>query len=202
MNPKPHPPHVELRTSHEWSKEFWDQMLPIYEMSFPKHIRKPERIVRNMLNNMNAFLHLGISEGTPCSMALTGLSADKRLLIVDYLAVSLSFREHGIGKQTVNALADWASKRHGVSGLLIEAEVDDSEEGRNRLRFWNQCGFESTEYVHGYVWVPEKYRAMLLDLQNEEERQTRPLTRDGKQLFEYIETFHKLSFKDKNNRST
>lgn len=195
MDPKPRPLHVELQTSADWNQELWDRILPIYEASFPKHIRKPERIVRNMLQNMNAFLHIGISEGQPCSMALTGLSADQRLLIVDYLAVSPSLREHGIGKKTVAALADWAREHYGINGLLLEAEIDDSEEGRNRLRFWQRCGFESTDYIHSYVWVPEKYRAMLLDLQNENERTIRPLGRDGKKLFEHIETFHELSFK-------
>lgn len=195
MNPKPPPPRLQLRTSSEWNDDFRNRIFPIYEASFPEHIRKPERIVRNMLEGMDAFLHMGVLDDQPCSMALTGLSADRRLLIVDYLAVSPSFRNRGVGKQTVAALADWARENRKVSGLLIEAEVDNSEEGRNRLRFWQQCGFESTEYVHGYIWIPEKYRAMLLDLQNEEERQTHPLSRNGQELFEHIETFHKSSFK-------
>ncbi|MEJ8307167.1 GNAT family N-acetyltransferase [Saccharibacillus sacchari] len=186
---------LELRTSAEWNDALWAQIFPIYSASFPAHIRKPERIVRDMLNVMDAFLHVGLSEGVPCSMAVTGLSSDKRLLIVDYLAVSPGFRQRGAGKQTTDALADWARETYGVSGLLLEAEVDNSKESRDRQRFWERCGFESTEYVHRYVWVPEKYRAMLLDLQSDTERSAEPLSRDGKQLFRQIEAFHKLSFK-------
>lgn len=195
MNTKSDRSRLELRTSAEWDDRLWARISPIYEASFPAHIRKPERIVRNMLTVMDAFLHVGLLDGEACSMALTGLSADKRLLIVDYLGVSPDFRQRGLGKQTVEALTDWAYKTYGVSGLLLEAEVDDSEEGRSRQRFWERCGFESTGYVHRYVRVPEKYRAMLLDLQSEMERGSHPLSRDGQKLFEQIEAFHKRSFK-------
>lgn len=188
------PDSFRLRTEKDWNDEFWTRIRPIYEDSFPEHIRKPERIVRNMLSKMDAFIHEGTLEEEPCSMALTGLSADRRLLIVDYLAVSPNIREQGIGHRTVEALARWARETYGVQGLLIEAEADDSEEGQNRLRFWKSCGFESTEYVHSYVWVPEKYRAMLLDLQGVGTSGQNRISRDGRQLFTYIEAFHRSSF--------
>lgn len=187
-------PSLRLLTLQSWNEERWTEVRPIYEASFPAHIRKPERIVRRMLERMDAFVHEGSLGGVPCSMALTGLSADRRLLIVDYLAVSPDRRESGIGRRTVEALAQWARETYGVHGLLIEAEADDSEEGRGRVRFWENCGFVSTEYVHHYVWVPERYRAMLLDLQGADVPPADRLPRDGRALFAYIEAFHQSSF--------
>ncbi|NGZ77775.1 GNAT family N-acetyltransferase [Saccharibacillus alkalitolerans] len=194
MNSDLHRSEFELAASAEWSDTRWARIRPVYEASFPEHIRKPERIVRSMLGRMDAFLHEGTLNGQVCSMALTGLSSDRRLLIVDYLAVSPSFRERGIGRRTVLELAAWARETHGVQGLLIEAEDDDSPEGKNRVKFWSGCGFESTDYVHSYIWVPEKYRAMLLDLQDKDASRQNELPRDGKKLFAYIEAFHKASF--------
>ena len=185
---------LELRTSSVWSDALWTRVNPVYEASFPEHIRKPERIVRNMMSKMDVFLHEGILHGTTCSMALTGLSGDSRLLIVDYLAASPALRHHGIGRQTIRAIADWAKDTYEVEGLLIEAEADDSETGRSRMHFWEGCGFEATEYVHSYIWIPEKYRAMLLDLQSPSTANDKRLARDGEQLFTYIEAFHKASF--------
>ncbi|WP_179218748.1 N-acetyltransferase [Saccharibacillus sp. O23] len=185
---------LELHTVSEWSESLWARICPVYEASFPEHIRKPERIVRNMMTKMDAFLHEGTLDAATCSMALTGLSADSRLLIIDYLAVLPAFRGRGAGRETVRAIADWAVRTYGVQGLLIEAEADDSEIGRGRTRFWQSCGFEATEYVHSYIWVPEKYRAMLLDLQPESTPADRKLPRDGRRLFDDIEAFHKASF--------
>ncbi len=185
---------LELYTASEWSEDLWTKIRPVYEASFPEHIRKPERIVRNMMAKMDVFLHEGTVDGATCSMALTGLSADSRLLIIDYLAVSPPFRSRGAGRQTVRAIAEWAANTYGVQGLLIEAEADDSEIGRSRTRFWQSCGFEITDYVHSYIWVPEKYRAMLLDLQPESAPDDQKLPRDGRRLFDAIEAFHRASF--------
>ncbi|MCQ4085292.1 N-acetyltransferase [Saccharibacillus sp. JS10] len=184
----------QLHTSLKWNHEIWSEIKPVYEDSFPEHIRKPERIIRNMLQHMDAFLHVGHIEGQPCSMALTGLSTDKRLLIIDYMAVSPEQRSQGIGQQTIAALATWARETHHVDGLLIEAEADDRPEGVHRLRFWLHCGFESTDYIHSYRWIPEKYRAMTMDLQSEHQRLAHPLSRDGRVLFQQIEAFHKQSY--------
>lgn len=185
---------LKLHTASEWNEGLWARVRPVYEASFPEPIRKPERIVRNMMAKMDVFLHEGTLDSATRSMALTGLTADSRLLIIDYLAVLPTSRGQGAGRQTVRAIADWALNAHGVQGLLIEAEDDDSEIGRSRTRFWHSCGFETTDYVHSYVWVPEKYRAMLLDLQTASTPADQKLPRDGRQLFDVIEAFHKASF--------
>ncbi|OWA37786.1 hypothetical protein B9G55_07025 [Saccharibacillus sp. O16] len=192
QEPAGHP--LQLNTTSSWSDALWMQLYPIYEASFPEHIRKPERIVRNMLTNMDVFLHEGTLDGRGCSMALTGLLRDSGLLLVDYLAVSPAVRHQGIGRQTLQAIADWAKATYQIQGLLIEAEVDESEEGRSRIHFWEGCGFEPTEYVHSYVWIPEKYQAMLLDLQPESTPQEERLPRDGEKLFRSIEAFHRASY--------
>ncbi|MDO3411749.1 GNAT family N-acetyltransferase [Saccharibacillus sp. CPCC 101409] len=193
MKPSTESAPLQFHTVSDWSDEFWERIRPVYEASFPEHIRKPERIVRNMLSRMDAFLHEGMLDGVPCAMALSGLSADRRLLVVDYLGVAPAFRRRGAGRQMVMALADWARETPGAEGLLIESEADDSEEGLGRERFWTGCGFESTDYVHSYIWVPEKYRAMLLPLGGPGEQRS-DLPRSGEKLFEYIEMFHKASF--------
>jgi hypothetical protein len=54
---------------------------------------------------------------------------------------------------------------------------------------WQSCGFLLTEYVHHYVWVPETYRAIYLPLIADSRKTT------GEELFVYINTFHRLSFR-------
>ena len=68
-------------------------------------------------------------------------------------------------------------------------EAEKSPENQARITFWKKCGFILTNYIHKYIWVPEPYQAMYLNLQSEA-----AIAKSGKELFSYIVKIHKKSF--------
>lgn len=180
-------------TLTEWDEAWWDKLGPIYREAFP-HGAKPEKILRGMLDRRIACLHAGHHEHEAMAMAVTGISGNpgRKRLILDYMAVRQDQRGHGLGHLFFSQIRGYAEQEHQAEAIVIEAEAEDTETNRERLRFWIDCGFRVTPYVHQYIWVPEPYRALYLPL-NDRFR----VTDDGQSLFREITSFHHRSFQGK-----
>lgn len=179
---------VEIRTICTWNEEIWQKASPLYLEAFGDKGAKPVKIIKNMFAQGIAELHVGYNKSIPVVMSLTGKLVSNQMLIIDYLAVSEKERGYGLGKHFVDYLRQKAAAE-GYQKLIIEAESKETLDNRRRISFWQSCGFLLTEYVHHYVWVPESYRAMYLPLIADSRKTT------GEELFVYINTFHRLSFR-------
>ncbi|KRD82429.1 hypothetical protein ASE51_22815 [Bacillus sp. Root147] len=179
---------MEIRTSCTWDDELWQNASPLYLEAFGDKGAKPVKIIKNMFAQGIAELHVGYNKSIPVVMSLTGKLGSEQMLIIDYLAVSEKERGHGLGKHFVDYLRQKAVAE-GYQKLIIEAESEETLDNRRRISFWKSCGFLLTEYVHHYIWVPETYRAMYLPLIADSRKTT------GEELFLYINTFHRLSFR-------
>ncbi|MEW4369826.1 GNAT family N-acetyltransferase [Paenibacillus kandeliae] len=182
---------LELDTLDHWDESLWQQMKPIYEEAFA-HGAKPERILKIMLDRGLATMHAGYDDGELVAMAFTGRgdSPDQPTLIIDYMAIRKDRRGRGEGKLFFTLLRDWAVLTYGVAAIIIEAEAEDNAENRERIVFWEKCGFVPTSYVHHYIWVPETYRALVLPIDP-----AFTVTDDGQSLFRQITHFHEQSFR-------
>ncbi|MBB6637273.1 GNAT family N-acetyltransferase [Cohnella thailandensis] len=172
--------------------ELWPAALELYHEAFPDvKGRKPDRIIEGMFGEGQGLLHALIDEesGGVQAIAFAAVLSGAKVLLIDYLAVRIASRGQGLGRKLVEEIKREAARRH-LDGLLIEVEAEETEENRARIRFWQACGFESTDYVHKYIWVPEPYRAMTLSLDPD-----RPLPEDGKRLFKWITGFHERAFR-------
>ncbi|MBW4841708.1 MAG: GNAT family N-acetyltransferase [Paenibacillaceae bacterium] len=180
-----------FNTLTEWDRACWDKLGPIYREAFP-HGAKPEKVLRSMLDRRIASLHAGLLEGEPVAMAITGFNGGQgvKRFILDYMAVRQDLRGQGLGRLFFSQIRDFADQDPQAEAILIEAEAEDTEMNRERLRFWLHCGFIATPYVHQYIWVPEPYRALYLPLKDDF-----TLTDDGKTLFRDITSFHHQSFR-------
>ncbi|MDG0812543.1 GNAT family N-acetyltransferase [Cohnella rhizosphaerae] len=180
---------MELTLQDKPDESSWREALALYRAAFPAEGRKPEAILARMFEKRLGVLAAGSEEGVMKAMAVCGVLAEPKLLLIDYLAVRAADRGRGAGTAFVSMIADWA-KAQGLDGLLIEAEAEDTPENEARIRFWEKCGFARTAYVHQYIWVPEPYRAMVRYF--EPGRFPAP---DGMKLFKYISEFHRRSFR-------
>jgi GNAT superfamily N-acetyltransferase len=183
---------LEIKTIAQWDEQLWDLVRPIYQEGFAKKGAKPEKIIRNMFRQQLCFLHIGFLKGQVASIALTGKLKETRVLLIDYLAVSEVYRNHGYGRKMVACIQDWALSSGNYDSLLIEVESEETTENLARINFWKKCGFTQTDYLHQYIWVPETYLAMYKKL-----RPGANLSEDGRVLFQYISQFHKASYQRK-----
>lgn len=178
---------MEIKTVAKWDEELWQDANTLYNEAFGEKGAKPVKIIKNMLAKGIAELHVGYSDKKPVVMALTGKLTNDKVMLIDYLAVSETERNQGIGKQFV-ALMRQKAIAEGYEMLIIEAESEMTPDNRRRMAFWQTCGFQLTAYIHTYIWVPETYQAMYLPLTD------KVTEKHGEELFVYINTFHRLSF--------
>lgn len=186
---------MEIKTVCTWDDELWMDVSPLYMEAFGDKWAKPVKIIKNMFAQGIAELHVGYNKSGVVVMALTGMLVSERVMIIDYLAVSEKERGHGLGKHFVGYLRQKALAK-GYQKIIIEAESEGTPDNTRRLDFWQSCGFLLTEYVHHYIWVPETYHAMYLPLIADSRKVT------GEELFVYINTFHRLSFRVVGRRTT
>lgn len=179
---------MKIKTVSNWDEELWQDVSPLYLQAFGDKGGKPVKIIKNMFAQGIAELHVGYKKSVAVAMALTGKLVSDSVMIIDYLAVSEKERGHGLGKHFVDYLRQKAVAK-GYQKLIIEAEAEETLDNRRRIHFWKSCGFFFTEYVHSYIWVPETYHAMYLPLI------AHPGKITGEELFVYINTFHRLSFR-------
>lgn len=180
---------MNMKTVCSWNDEIWDDVSPIYFEAFGDKGAKPIKVIKNMLNQSLAELHVGYNDSEVVGVALTGKLSSNRVMIIDYLAISGNKRGQGLGKQFVQYLRDRASAE-GCHKLIVETEAAETEENKKRIHFWSSCKFLLTEYIHHYVWVLETYYAMYIPLITSSKKVT------GEELFVYFNTFHRLSFRE------
>jgi len=94
----------------------------------------------------------------------------------------------GVGSTFLQHLIRWAKQEGQYALLIIEVEAEDTPANANRTHFRAKMGFQTTSYVHYYIWVPEPYRAMYLQLVPGQ------FSTEGEHLFSYLTRFHKESF--------
>lgn len=179
---------MKIKTVCTWDDELWQEVSSLYIEAFGDKGAKPVKIINNMFAQGIAELHVGYNKSGPVVMALTGKLESERVMIIDYLAIVEKERGHGLGKHIVEYLRQKALAK-GYQKIIIEAESEETPDNTRRFQFWQSCGFLLTEYVHHYIWVPETYHAMYLPLIAESRKVT------GEELFVYINTFHRLSFR-------
>ncbi|MDE5413991.1 GNAT family N-acetyltransferase [Alkalihalobacterium chitinilyticum] len=179
---------MKILTVCNWDDKLWQDALPLYLEAFGNKGAKPTKIIKNMFAKGIAELHLGYNISGVVVMALTGKLVSEGVMIIDYLAVSEKERGRGLGKHFVDYIRQKAVDQ-GYEKLIIEAESEETTDNKRRIDFWQSCGFLLTEYVHHYIWVPETYHAMYLPL-IADSREV-----NGEELFVYINTFHRLSFR-------
>jgi GNAT superfamily N-acetyltransferase len=182
---------MEFFTTGKWDEELWQQAGEIYQAVFGAHGAKPEKIIRNMFKKQHCFLHVAYEDNVIKAMAITGRINDTRILLIDYLAVRLDSHRQGVGKKLAEYIKNWALSKSVYDWVLIEVESENTRENKDRIHFWEKCGFSIVDqYIHHYIWVPEPYLAMILPLHFDGE-----FSYKGKELFKYIGDFHKESFK-------
>ncbi|GAA3401813.1 GNAT family N-acetyltransferase [Paenibacillus hodogayensis] len=181
---------MDYRVTAEWNETIWRLAEPIYRHAFPEHGRKPEAIIRRMFERGLCRLHTAAVDNETIAMALTGIDARASALLIDYIAVKREVQSRGYGRLFLERIRTWAETSARCRGIIVEVEADPSNENLRRIRFWEQCGFRLTDYVHHYIWVPEPYRAMALSF-----RQDDPLPDDGETLFRSITRFHQQAYR-------
>lgn len=179
-------------TTGHWDEALWNLAEVVYEEAFPEHGRKKRSLIRSMLERGLIFLHAALDGEKAAAMAITGRLEPINALLIDYIAVREELRGQGRGREWLAYLRHWAEKERHLDGIVIEIEAEPSPENLKRLRFWENCGFRPTAYVHRYIWVPEPYRALILPLRPEIR-----LPEDGETLFRSITAFHKRAYSGK-----
>ena len=180
---------MELISVQQWDQALWEKVSQIYFEAFAGKSPKPEKVIGNMFRKQICWLHALVEGDEVLAMAITGELKELQAIVIDYLAVPENLRGKGIGHRMMEYLREWAGEQGKVKYLVIEAETDDSVESAVLMKFWTSCGFLATDYVHHYIWVPERYRALYLNIKPSE-----PYLGSGEELFKYIGEFHKASF--------
>lgn len=182
---------MEFQTVDDWNEALWQKAKPIYHQAFKEGAKK-ESIIRRLFERQRCFLHVAIDDEKIVAMALTGKLESINALLIDYLAVREDIRSQGIGQKLMDYIKSWAATEKRVDGLIIEVEAEITQTNLNRIRFWGKAGFQLTDYIHHYIWVPEPYRAMYLQV-----NPAGNLPTEGKKLFNYITQFHRTAYKGK-----
>lgn len=176
-------------TVDSWDEVLWQQAGKVYEDAFADKGGKRENIIRNMLAREIAQLHVLFEESYVIAMGLTGHVSNGSPLIIDYLAVSKEYQKQGYGKALVDYIIEWSVKEKNIERIYIEVECEETVENQERIEFWKKCGFQLTDYVHQYIWVPEPYKGMYLLLNGASEKI------EGEDIFKEIVALHRLSFR-------
>ncbi|RKP58079.1 GNAT family N-acetyltransferase [Cohnella endophytica] len=184
---------MDYHTTNQWDENIWREAERVYIEAFPEHGRKSRAVVRRMFERKLCTLHTWTEGMTTIAMALTAIDSSTRLLVIDYLAVREDKRGKGLGRACLADISVWAVTKAHCQGIVIEVEAEDTIENAERIKFWEKVGFRLTDYVHPYIWVPETYRAMYLNLEDSQAETYG--ANDGKLLFRAITRFHEKAYR-------
>jgi ribosomal protein S18 acetylase RimI-like enzyme len=180
---------VKFITLDYWDEKLWEKANIVYQEAFGKSGAKSENIIRNMFAKGICILHVLLVDENAVGMAITGKLKNTHTLLIDYLAVRIDSRRHGIGKELLDYIKEWARLEQQIESVIIEVESEPTPENLARINFWEKNEFQLTDYIHHYIWVPEPYKAMYCKLEDHTKT-----PKNGEALFQQIIQFHKESF--------
>ena len=141
------------------SNEF-DQAMQIYTQSFPSHERASIPEIQKRIELKDEILFTA-SEDTQIdniiAFALFRPFYEKRFILLDYLAVEESYRNHGIGNRFLCSLIEYYALKLAENYDYILIEVDHPDFGINkaenrirerRIKFYQKIGGILLENIH------------------------------------------------------
>ncbi|QOR66502.1 GNAT family N-acetyltransferase [Cytobacillus suaedae] len=179
---------MNIITVETWDAVLWQQAKSVYNEAFGDKGAKSEKIIHNMFDKNIAQLHVLFEESAVVAMAITGHLKGESTLIIDYLAVSGSYKQQGYGREIVKYIEKWVETEKEIDRIFIEVECEETSENLNRILFWEKSGFVLTNYIHQYKWVPEPYKGMYLLVKGDD------LQIKGEDIFKEIAKLHRVSF--------
>lgn len=191
---------MEFKTISVWNEEIWEKASAVYEEAFGRHGAKSKAVIRNMFAKQMCSLHVVIDETGKDSevigIALTAKLSAINTVLIDYLAIKKTYRNKGIGELFVHYLKEWTITEMECDSMLLEIEATDNPVHQQRIKFWEKCGFQLTDYIHDYKVVPEPYQAMYQKLTPDAKIST-----EVKELFKHLANFHQKCFKGVKSKS-
>jgi GNAT superfamily N-acetyltransferase len=138
------------------------QSIDIYESSFPFNETRPfEDIVNLLRNDKNYHLIVSLNNNSVIGISLMYIFRSLNIGLLDYMAISPSFRGQGVGKEIFNFTFEKLCSiiTNGI-GLLIEIQKEnnllDLQEitiRKNRIGFYNKLGVKLLDKVN-YLLPP------------------------------------------------
>jgi GNAT superfamily N-acetyltransferase len=138
------------------------QSINIYENSFPFNETRPFEDIVNMLrNDKNYHLIASLNNNSVIGISLMYIFRSLNIGLLDYMAISPSYRGQGLGKEIFNfTFEKLCSIITNVIGLLIEIQKEnnllDHQEmtiRKNRIGFYNKLGVKLLDKVN-YLLPP------------------------------------------------
>ena len=138
------------------------QSINIYENSFPFNETRPFEDIVNMLrNDKNYHLIVSLNNNSVIGISLMYIFRSLNIGLLDYMAISPSYRGQGLGKEIFNFTFEKLCSiiTNGI-GLLIEIQKEnnrlDHQEmtiRKNRIGFYNKLGVKLLDKVN-YLLPP------------------------------------------------
>ncbi|NLG48880.1 MAG: GNAT family N-acetyltransferase [Chloroflexi bacterium] len=127
-------------------RETLNQMLAIYEASFPANQRADLSALDQGTEEDGPLLYVASEEGRVVAFALLDPLSCGRVYLLGYIAVAVEQRGQGVGGALLGHIRDDLRAREGAEGLLLEVEPPD--EGpeqeratrRRRVHFYERQG--------------------------------------------------------------
>jgi GNAT superfamily N-acetyltransferase len=133
------------------------QSINIYENSFPFNETRPFEDIVNMLrNDKNYHLIVSLNNNSVIGISLMYIFRSLNIGLLDYMAISPSYRGQGLGKEIFNFTFEKLCSiiTNGI-GLLIEIQKEnnllDHQEmtiRKNRIGFYNKLGVKLLDKVN------------------------------------------------------
>lgn len=138
------------------------QSINIYENSFPSNETRPFEDIVNMLkNDKNYHLIASLNNNSVIGISLMYIFRSLNFGLLDYMAITPSYRGQGVGKKIFNFTFKKLSSiiSNGI-GLLIEIQKENNllnQQERTirkkRIRFYNKLGVKFLDIVN-YLLPP------------------------------------------------
>jgi GNAT superfamily N-acetyltransferase len=138
------------------------QSINIYENSFPSNETRPSEDIVNMLrNDKNYHLIVSLNNNAVIGISLMYIFRFLNIGLLDYMAISPSYRGQGLGKEIFNFTFEKLCSiiTNGI-GLLIEIQKENNLLNyqemtirKNRIGFYNKLGVKLLDKVN-YLLPP------------------------------------------------